>query len=465
MQTYLHSLKAQLLKQAVQMRQAGKAGKLGERLTLSSSSLLESIARSLVSKAFQQYTGAGDGRQRRQVSGVELGDFARVLRGFNLPGCPPLRQEVLLFLFVLCEPINNPSNSKVADPEVLACLMFGPPVSQAEARSGPRPGGASAAQGGPSAGQGLLTSLDQQQQQQQLQQQQQQQQQLLVGTGPFKAMSAKDTAVPPVPLRFISAKSRTSFAAPTSFDPALLARSNKAPAYECNRFHVFGMSSGLNSGSTLFSVPLPPEKSLAVPAAGARAGSTAVRDEPSSSRRKTDFIDSSCLVYTAAALGVVHDLTNNTQSFFSEHDDDITCITLSQDSKLVATGQSGKRPYICVWEAMPESAVARSQNRPALASIGKGFFERAICAVSFTSDAAFVVGIGCDDAHRIGVFDIKSGMLQAEAGCQHGLPPQIRCIKSCPSLQYTEYITKNHRGLCDVFSTVGKLSHMFHLFV
>jgi WD40 repeat protein len=331
--------------------------------------------------------------------------------------------------------------------------MFGQPASQAEARSGPRPGGASAAQSGSSAGQGISTSLGQLQQQQQ-------QQQLLVGTGPFKAMSAKDTAVPPVPLRFISAKSRTSFVAPTSFDPALLARSSKAPAYECNRFHVFGMSSSLNSGSSLFSVPLPPEKSLAIPAAGARGGSTAVRDESSSSRRKTDFIDSSCLVYTAAALGVVHDLTNNTQSFFSEHDDDITCITLSQDSKLVATGQCGKRPYICVWEAMPESAIARSQKRPALTTIGKGFFERAICAVSFTSDAGFIVGIGCDDAHRIGVFDIKSGMLQAEAGCQHGLPPQIRCIKSCPSLQYTEYITKNHRGLCDVFSTVGKLSPM-----
>lgn len=430
-QTFLHSLKAQFIKQAAQMRQAGKAGKLGDRLSLSSSVLLEGLARGLVTKAFQQYTGANDGRQRREAAGVELADFSRVLRSFNVPGCPPLRQEVLLFLFGLCEPLNNASNAKIADPEVLACLMFGQPVPTSEMRQLPKP----LAAGAP------VPQAERE----------------IVGAGPFKAMSAKDTVVPPVPLRFISAKSRTSFVAPTSFDPALLTRSNQPPAYDATKHHVFGMSPSLNSGGNLFVVPLPAEKAAAVPAAGGGRGGAEDRHAvpSSSSRRKSDYIDNSCVVYTSAALGVVHDLTTNTQSFFAGHEDDITCIALSQDSRLVATGQAGKRPYICVWEAMPDSATARAQDRPALATIGKGFFERALCAVSFTSDASCVVGIGCDDAHRIGVFDVRSGMLQAEAGCQHGLPPQIRCFKACPSLQYTEYITKNHRGLCDVFCSVG----------
>jgi len=72
LETYLYSLKAQFMKQAVLMRQAGKAGNLGDRLSLSSTALLEGIARSLVTKAFQQYTGAGDGRTRGGVAGVEM---------------------------------------------------------------------------------------------------------------------------------------------------------------------------------------------------------------------------------------------------------------------------------------------------------------------------------------------------------------------------------------------------------
>lgn len=60
-----------------------------------------------------------------------------------------------------------------------------------------------------------------------------------------------------------------------------------------------------------------------------------------------------------AALGVVLDKQTNTQKFFggkeikdtTSHNDDITALAVSPDRKIVATGQVGKNPIICIWNA------------------------------------------------------------------------------------------------------------------
>ena len=58
-------------------------------------------------------------------------------------------------------------------------------------------------------------------------------------------------------------------------------------------------------------------------------------------------------MYASAALGVVHDLTTNQQTMFAGHDDDITCIALSNRGALVATGQTGKNPVVHIWNTAP----------------------------------------------------------------------------------------------------------------
>lgn len=55
------------------------------------------------------------------------------------------------------------------------------------------------------------------------------------------------------------------------------------------------------------------------------------------------------LVYHTASVAVVLDKKSNTQRFFFEHTDDITCQT-SYDTQ-VATGQLGKKPLIHVWDS------------------------------------------------------------------------------------------------------------------
>lgn len=126
------------------------------------------------------------------------------------------------------------------------------------------------------------------------------------------------------------------------------------------------------------------------------------------------------VIYSTAAVGVIHNLSTNTQRTFCGHDDDITCISLAPESfGLVATGQLGRTPYICVWDC---SCVPTSQDKhPRLSrfnhsypvsdtglvcTLGKGFFQRGVCAVCFTYDAKYICGIGCDDHHALGIWEV-----------------------------------------------------------
>jgi hypothetical protein len=71
---YFQYLKQHLLKRASDMRSQGK---VADRLTYSSTHLLDSVARETLKKAFQPYTGADDGKSRKRVLGVTFPDFAR----------------------------------------------------------------------------------------------------------------------------------------------------------------------------------------------------------------------------------------------------------------------------------------------------------------------------------------------------------------------------------------------------
>lgn len=56
------------------------------------------------------------------------------------------------------------------------------------------------------------------------------------------------------------------------------------------------------------------------------------------------------MIYATSAIGVVHNVKTNTQSFFEGHTDDVCCISMSLDGHTVATGQVGKNPFVLVWQ-------------------------------------------------------------------------------------------------------------------
>ena len=79
------------------------------------------------------------------------------------------------------------------------------------------------------------------------------------------------------------------------------------------------------------------------------------------------------IVYHTAALGVVLDKAANEQSFFTNHDEDMVCLAIHPNLKIVATGQMAKAGKaklidIYVWEI---------ESKKVLANL-KGFHLRAI---------------------------------------------------------------------------------------
>jgi len=164
------------------------------------------------------------------------------------------------------------------------------------------------------------------------------------------------------------------------------------------------------------------------------------------------------LVYSSAAVGIIHDPVTNQQSFLLGHTDDIVCVAVSGDGRVAATGQIGKDPYVNVWslQSRGASTVRRTgggvyggdndQSSALLHTIGGKtgnsplFFARGICAVEISPNGRYVLGVGCDDKHRMGIWDIsRNCSMVVDTVVQNGLPPQIKganivhviCISIC----------------------------------
>ena len=65
------------------------------------------------------------------------------------------------------------------------------------------------------------------------------------------------------------------------------------------------------------------------------------------------------VVYHAAGVGVVLDKDTNEQRFFRSHRDDIHCLAISPDGTMIATGEIGPKPRLCLWDcsSMEELAI------------------------------------------------------------------------------------------------------------
>ena len=103
------------------------------------------------------------------------------------------------------------------------------------------------------------------------------------------------------------------------------------------------------------------------------------------------------IVYTVASVGIVYDKSSNIQRFFTVHDNEITCITYHSKTGVVATGQIGVNPKICVWDVNTMSHLATIE----------GFYKRAITCLAFSTDGNKIATVGLDDNHSIAVYEWK----------------------------------------------------------
>ena len=135
-----------------------------------------------------------------------------------------------------------------------------------------------------------------------------------------------------------------------------------------------------------------------------------------------EFFDE--IVYHVAGVGIVRSTKpgktkTNKQRFAFHHTDDILCMALGEDvmegtnqlRDVVATGEVGKTPKICVWHP--------NDNMQLLVSL-RGFHQRGVTQLCFSrekKDGAtgrtnkYLISLGLDDYHSVAVYDWKMNSL------------------------------------------------------
>ena len=170
------------------------------------------------------------------------------------------------------------------------------------------------------------------------------------------------------------------------------------------------------------------------------------------------------VAYYVAATGVVMDPETREQSFFVDHTDDITCMAMHPNGRLLVTGQMGVEPHMLVWEdsAMPNSGnlctpravvgyylpkVAKYANSKFAGSTQawqtnkkmhgrlpkRPFYHSQISAVAFAgTNGQYLVAAGADDNHTLAVWNWQSGKLLAQMPTFKAQPPSLFGIVSNP---------------------------------
>ena len=234
-----------------------------------------------------------------------------------------------------------------------------------------------------------------------------------------------------IPQRIRYRHSKTPVRPPTGWSPSDIPRSASLPDAALEIEHIYGYNSRESGGQNLH------------------------------------WTQGGNLAYFNAGVAVVLDPIGNTQRFYTGHDDDVTCLAIDRVGRMAATGQTGARPFIAVWDMMSDGTatgcdeIARlgwvkevvTNPRPGQqAWAWRCWYESSICAVAFTSDSRRVIGVGGDENHSVGIWDIGTGLLLAKNVCCKGIPPQV----------YDVVVGKlpSQPGGTDYFITVGPSKHI-----
>lgn len=166
--------------------------------------------------------------------------------------------------------------------------------------------------------------------------------------------------------KIIYPKCRLGVFPPSEFEPEHVVRSSKAPSAELELEHVYGYAGVENTAPNLF------------------------------------YLRSGEVVYYTAALGIVLDKDKlekkqPCQRFFFGHDDDIKCLAIHPNREWVATGQLGRRPFVCIWDAM---------NCQQLQKIVHPSGMRGVIALGFSqSDGGqHITAVNSDNGHTVMVW-------------------------------------------------------------
>ena len=124
-------------------------------------------------------------------------------------------------------------------------------------------------------------------------------------------------------------------------------------------------------------------------------------------RNNVKYINESTVVYQSGNLGIVHDLKENTQQFFTGHKKEILSFALNSTRDLVATGEAQKdgdtTSQIIIWNPTDLSEISRI-TLPV----------NGINAIDFSEDSKLIACVGLDNDHSIFVVDVKLAKIIAQ---------------------------------------------------
>lgn len=105
------------------------------------------------------------------------------------------------------------------------------------------------------------------------------------------------------------------------------------------------------------------------------------------------------IIYTSSKYVYVYSKRTNAQIIYKEHQNHISCITVSSDGKIAASVEIGDRPLIRVWDACTTRTV---KVLPVLHRQG-------LMSMQFSSDNTLLLTVGKDRDRSIGVWESLSG--------------------------------------------------------
>ena len=166
--------------------------------------------------------------------------------------------------------------------------------------------------------------------------------------------------------KIIYPKCRSTVFPPSEFDARNVARSGKAPDAELELDHVYGYAGLNNTAPNIF------------------------------------YLGTGEICYYTAAVGVVLDKEKlekreKCQRFFFGHDDDIKCMAIHPNREWVATGQLGRRPYVCVWDAITTLQLQRIAHPAGMRGVVALGFSRA-------DGGDHLTAVNSDNSHTVMVW-------------------------------------------------------------
>lgn len=143
---------------------------------------------------------------------------------------------------------------------------------------------------------------------------------------------------------------------------------------------------------------IPPETSALPPVELELVGVAGVRAEDVRNGVRYNAADD--VVWAAGAVGVVHDLGSNSQTFFAHHRHDIISLAMSHDGRYVATGEAAAAPRVRVWDAAAGVEIA---ELPLVHTKG-------VSILAFSRDGKVLASVGQDEQHSVAVYRTYSGL-------------------------------------------------------